>query len=75
MSSLNEGTPFPDRGLAQPAHGPGALPGLCQEDPQGSATSWKADNGHSFVVELYFTVQVSHQACITLSRRSSIPCT
>lgn len=41
--------PFPDRRLAQSAHGSRALTGLHQEDPLGFVAPWKADNGHSFV--------------------------
>lgn len=69
MSRLNEGTPFPDRPLLRLGM-PWAPPGLCQGDPLGSAASWRADNGHSFVVELYFTEQGSHRARVPLSRNN-----
>lgn len=41
--------PFPDRRLAQSAHGSRALTGLHQKDPLGFVAPWKADNGHGFV--------------------------
>lgn len=70
MSGVNEGTPFPDRRLLHLGMALGSVPGLCRGDLLGSTASWRADNGHSFVVTLYFTEQVSHQACVTLSRNN-----
>lgn len=66
MSRLNEGTPFPDRRLLRLGMALGSAGTVLGR----SAASWRADNGHSFVVELHFTEQVSHQARATLSRNN-----